>query len=113
MATNNSGALRSVAVALGLLALLLPARGSESASSRAERLYQEARQRCQKDPGNPESAWMFARACFDWAEFATNDAHRADLAERGIDICRHALALDANLGAAHYYLALNLGQLAR
>ena len=84
-----------------------------SPAVRAERLYREARQRCQKTPDDLETTWQFARACFDWAEYATNDTQRADLAQRGIDACRGVIARDAKLGAAHYYLALNLGQLAR
>ena len=38
---------------------------------------------------------------------------RAELAQRGIVVCRQLIAREPKLAAAHYYLALNLGQLAR
>ena len=62
---------------------------------------------------NAEAAWQFARACFDWAEFATNDTQRAEIAEQGIAACRRLVAREPKSPAAHYYLAMNLGQLAR
>ena len=124
MATHNSGndnrgqkpgrtLLRAALTITLLCANLSTVRAAEAPAARAERLYREARQRCQREPQSVEAAWQFAGACFDWAEFATRDPQRADLAQRGIDASRHALERDAKLGAAHYYLALNLGQLAR
>ena len=32
---------------------------------------------------NPETAWEFARACYDWADWATNKAQRAAIAKKG------------------------------
>jgi tetratricopeptide (TPR) repeat protein len=124
MATHNSArdrqrenlgrTLLGVALIAALWALApLPGPAAEAPAARAERSFREARQRCRHDPEGAEAAWQFARACFDWAEFATNDAQRADLAQRGIDTCRQALERDANVGATHHYLALNLGQFAR
>ncbi|HEY2951390.1 MAG TPA: hypothetical protein VGK40_02340 [Verrucomicrobiae bacterium] len=111
---NPGPALFRAALTLTLLgATLFPADAAETPAVRAERLYREARQRCQSEPESAEAAWQFARACFDWAEFAPNDAQRADLAQRGIEACRHVIERDGKLGAAHYYLALNLGQFAR
>ncbi len=59
------------------------------------------------------AAWQFARACFDFADFATNDTQRADIARLGIAACRKLLARDTNSAPGHYYLAMNYGQLAR
>jgi tetratricopeptide (TPR) repeat protein len=59
------------------------------------------------------AAWHFASACFDQCEFSRNDADRARVANEGIAACRQALALDPNLAAAHYYLGMDLAQLAR
>jgi tetratricopeptide (TPR) repeat protein len=67
----------------------------------------------QLDKNNPTNAWQFARAAFDFAEFATNDIERAALANRGIAACRPLVAREPKLAAGHYYLAMNLGQLAR
>lgn len=64
-------------------------------------------------PGEIGPAWRLARACFDLAEFATNDLRRASLAEEGINIARFVSSMAPTNAAGHYYLALNLGQLAR
>jgi len=58
-------------------------------------------------------AWQYGRACFDLAEYATNNTERATVADQGIAACRQAIAQDPKSAAAHYYLGLNLGQLAR
>ncbi len=86
---------------------------AEAPVARAERLLGEARGRHRQSPTNTTTAWEFARACFDLAEFATNNTQRADLANQGIAACRAALTRDPKSTAAEYYLGLNLGQLAR
>jgi hypothetical protein len=97
---------------LTLLAGLIPAAVGDL-NSRAESLFRSAQARHLKEPGNPTAAWQFGRACFDLAEQATNTTPRASLAEQGIAACRLALARDSNSAPAHYYLGMNLGQLAR
>lgn len=72
-----------------------------------------ARQRFESDPTNHVAIWEFARAGFDRAEFATNDTERAALAVLGIDACRKLIARDPKSAPGHYYLGMNLGQLAR
>jgi len=67
----------------------------------------------QRAPTNAETAWQFLRASFDWAEYATNDSQRAGIAEIGIAAGRRLVSQTTNLAASHYYLAMNLGQLAR
>jgi len=79
----------------------------------AKRVHAEARERWQQDSNNVEFSWQLGRACYDHADYATNNAERAALAEEGMAACRHAIRLDANLAPARYYLALNTGQLAR
>ncbi len=79
----------------------------------AEKSYQQARVRFLADTNNAEAAWQFGRACFDRAEFAANDTQRATLAVEGIGACRPLLTREPKLAAGHYYLAMNLGQLAR
>ena len=56
---------------------------------------------------------QFARACFDFADFATNNAGRAAIARQGIAACRQFIAHESNSAPAYYYLAMNSGQLAR
>ena len=67
----------------------------------------------ESQPADVVAAWQFASACFDQCEFSRNDADRARFANQGIAACRQALALDPNLAPAHYYLGLDLAQLAR
>lgn len=59
------------------------------------------------------AAWQVGRTCFDRADAATNDTERAEVAQKGIAACRQALEHDSNSAAAHYYLGLNMGELAR
>jgi tetratricopeptide (TPR) repeat protein len=84
---------------------------NESAT-RAKRIYCEADARFKKEPKNVEAAWQFGRACFDAAEFSTNSTERAQIAEQGIAACKQALVQNRDSAAAHYYLGMNLGELA-
>jgi tetratricopeptide (TPR) repeat protein len=79
----------------------------------AEAEFHRAQVQFQADASNPTNAWQLARATFDLANFATNDTERAALANQGIAACRPLVARDPKLAAGHYYLAMNLGQLAR
>jgi hypothetical protein len=79
---------------------------------RAQTAFNQAQIQFQSHTNNPVAAWVFARTCFDWADWSTNKSQRAAIAKDGIAACRHSLAL-TNSAAAHYYLAMNLGQLAR
>ena len=79
----------------------------------AQREFERAQIQFQSDKNNPTNAWQFARAAFDFAEFSTNDIQRAALANQGIAACRPLVTRDPKLAAGHYYLAMNLGQLAR
>jgi len=79
----------------------------------AEQAYRAAQERLAGFPENSTAAWQFARASFDWAEFSTNSQQRAAIAGEGIAAGRRAVKREPHSAAAHYYLALNLGQLAR
>ncbi|MEW6304025.1 MAG: hypothetical protein AB1705_11170 [Verrucomicrobiota bacterium] len=81
--------------------------------ARAEKMYKDERARYQANTNDHHAAWQFGRACFDFAEFAANDKERESLAQEGIAVCRQVVAKAPDLAAARYYLALNLGQLAR
>ncbi len=90
-----------------------PTRGTADFADRASRAFLAARDRLQREPTQAEAAWKLGRAAFDWAEFATNDTQRAAIAEVGIAACRSLTSRLPELAPGHYYLALNLGQLAR
>jgi hypothetical protein len=98
-----------------MLALLLPIfaiAGESESEAYIKRSYWEARERYAKLTNQVEAAWQFGRACFDRADIATNLAERAEFAEQGIGATRKALERDPRSAPAHYYLAMNLGQLA-
>ncbi len=82
-------------------------------SGRAHKGFLAARNLLRLEPTKADLGWQFARAAFDWAEFATNDTQRAAIADEGIAACRQLTARQPDLAPGHYYLALNLGQMAR
>jgi tetratricopeptide (TPR) repeat protein len=54
-----------------------------------------------------------ARTAFDYADLAKTDDDREKIANTGIAAAREAIAANPNSAPAHYYLALNIGQVAR
>ena len=84
-----------------------------AAAARAEKVYQETHLSYAAHSTNVDAAWHFARAAFDWAEFAKSDKERAEIAEQGIAAARFAMQANPKLAAGPYYLGMNLGQLAR
>ncbi len=82
-------------------------------AARARETFAAAQDRRLAEPTNAVAAWEFARACFDRAEYATNDTERVIVADQGIAACRRLLARQTGSAPAHYYLGMNLGQLAR
>jgi tetratricopeptide (TPR) repeat protein len=82
-------------------------------AARTREIFVAAQKHLQAEPTNAVAGWEFARACFDRAEYATNDTERVAIAEQGIAACRQVIARDAGSAPAHYYLGMNLGQVAR
>jgi len=111
MAQSGGWCLR----ALGLFAAGWLCLGEESSAfaKRAEQNYQEARKKFQTHTNDAEAAWQFGRACFDWADFAKKDAQREAIANQGIAACRRVVARDPKSAPGHYFLAMDLGQLAQ
>ncbi len=100
----------------GLLLLFLAFQAlaaPETQAAAAERAFDAAKAQFTKNPSDPEAAWRFGLACFDWADLTPTNARRAEVAEQGAAACRHSIQLTPKSAAAHYYLALNLGELAR
>ena len=82
-------------------------------AKRAEQAYLLAVKDFNTQTNSPQVALAAAIASFDWSEFATNDTQLAEIARQGIQACRRLLAKETNSGAGHYYLAMNLGKLAK
>jgi hypothetical protein len=102
---------------VGLILLLVVINSGlceETPGARIYRIYQEARgQRGQENTNPVEVLWKLGRACFDWADLVKADEDRARIAEEGIAACREAVRRKYGSAPAHYYLAMDLGQLAR
>ena len=79
----------------------------------AEAAFIAARERAAAHADDLEAAWQFGRACFDWADFPAAKARRAEIANLGIAACRRVVSADTNSAPGHYYLAMNLAQLAQ
>ncbi len=87
--------------------------GETDFSRRAEKAYQAAKLRFESQTNNSEAEWQFGRACYDWADFATSDSQRAAIASQGIAACRMLIEREPASAPAHYYLFMNLAQLAQ
>jgi hypothetical protein len=74
--------------------------------------YERALAAWQADPNTVTNALWLARTAFDWADCATPKRERPKAAGQGVYACRRLIRDHPGLAAAHYYLALNLGQLA-
>lgn len=87
--------------------------GDAQFAKQAEKAFEEARARFNKESNSAPACLAFARTSYDWADYAATNSKRAQIAEEGIAASRKALQMEANSVAGHYYLAMNLGQLAR
>ncbi|HEY6228925.1 MAG TPA: hypothetical protein VI282_17525, partial [Verrucomicrobiae bacterium] len=73
----------------------------------------EAAQSAYSTNSSVSAAIDLARTAFDYADLAPNDSIRENVANIGISTARSVIATNTNSVAGHYYLALNIGQLAR
>ena len=104
-------------VALGFLFFFTVAAASGQPAekkflARSESELQRTQKVFNADKNNSTNAWLFARACFDVAEQATNATQRAAVAKLGIAASQHLLAREPKSAPGHYGLALNDGELA-
>jgi hypothetical protein len=99
--------------AVGWLAVAASLPGAPAAFAPLyEKAFREAEEAYERAPTNAQAAWIFARACYDLSEVATNKTRRAEIAHQGIAAARAATTLEPNLAPAHYYLGMSLGVLA-
>ena len=105
---------------LGSFAAFSPAADTNSVAtisaptqSQALNWFLAARSNYLAQAGNATSAWKFAEACFEWAEYATNSTQREALATEGIAAAKAVTEMHPDTGVGHFFLAMNKGQLAR
>jgi tetratricopeptide (TPR) repeat protein len=99
---------------MALIALALSTFGDDNAPmTRAHLAFLHAKSEYEAHTPDEQTAWHFARATFDLADFATNKSERADIAQQGMAACKQAIVKTPGSAPLHYYLGLNAGQLAR
>ena len=93
--------------------MLLAEDAADDFAGRARRLYEQALNDFKADANSTNAALNLARASFDWNEFSTNNAQRAEIARVGIEACKRLITRKPEAVAGQYYLAMNLGKLAQ
>ncbi len=83
---------------------------TNAAVSWIKKSFQENQKRFGSNTNDTVSAWQFGRSCFDVSSLQTEPALQANFAEQGISACR--ASLNSNSVQAHYYLGMNIGQVA-
>jgi tetratricopeptide (TPR) repeat protein len=91
----------------------LAADEANSFADRARRAFENASHLVHMQPTNDVALVTLGRAAFDWAEIARNDDERAAVAQTGTDAMRRLISRSPTNAAAHYWLGMNLGELAR
>ena len=61
----------------------------------------------------PRLPRQFGRACYDWADIASSSRQRENIAQQGMAACQALVLRDPNSAPGHYYLGMNLAQLAQ
>lgn len=105
----------TVPVLAGMFALLttrVAAADTNTTQGYLEAEFQKWHQQFQTNSNDPDTGWNFGRACWDMSSLQKDSSAEARYAQEGIDACRASLALAPNSAPAHYYLGMDLGQVA-
>ncbi len=113
MSSRSSHLLCLACVCAALTALASPDPQPTPSQIAADKAYSAAKARYQTNVNDNALALALASACFDRADLSNKDSVRASMAHEGIDVCRKWLQRTPDQAAAHYYLGMNLAQLAR
>ena len=108
---------RFLAALCGLGLFFLTGEGRAALSTnfqaRAQAAFAAAEKAWSQNSTNYDAKIALARTVFDLAEFAEDKKERERLADIGIRAARAAIETSRERVEGHYYLAMNLGQLAR
>jgi len=77
-----------------------------------ETAYLEAKSAHEQNSNSAEAQWKFAQACFDWADFNSSSSIKESVAEEGAKATRMLIKTNSSSAEGHYYLAMNLGEIA-
>jgi hypothetical protein len=106
MATFNSATRRKWGVTIVIftaLGIVLADEGlNKIFAARAGAEFHRMQVEFQSGTNPPAIAWEFARACFDFTDFTTNDTERAAIARQGITACRQLIAREPESAPAHF-----------
>ncbi len=79
----------------------------------AEKAFAQAKTNYSIHSADLRATWEFGRSTFELADIVPGNARRAVIAQEGIEACKRALEHAPDSAPLHYYLGLNLGELAR
>jgi len=99
-------------VLMACCAVRAGAADTNTTEAHLESEYQQLHKEFQTTTNSAEVAWRYGRACFDMSTLQKESSAEAKYAEDGIAACRAALALFPSSAPAHYYLGMDIGQLA-
>jgi len=77
-----------------------------------KKAFQQLHRKFLTQTNDTEVAWKLARACYDMADLSSERSEKAQFATEGIAAAQQCVALESNSAAGHYYLGMDLGQLA-
>ena len=86
---------------------------TNSFAAQSERAFHQAEKLAKARPVHTSNVIEFGRAAYDAAEFTRSDDEREEFATRGIAAMRSLIDREPTNAAAHYWLGMDLGQLAR
>lgn len=116
---RSRGSFFRYLVRLGLVCLFVVGAGQLMADSDTNTVvgslgknFEQIRRRFQADTNNVELAWQFGRACYDMSTLQKDSSRQAEIAEEGVAACRGAVARKPDSVQAHYYLGMNIGEVA-
>jgi len=110
--TRRVCAMMTFLCVLALFAQHCSATDTNTTRGYLELEYQKWSKQFHTNTNSAEAAWNFGRACFDMSTLHKDTAEEAKYAQEGIDATRAAVALAPNSAPAHYYLGMDMGQLA-
>ncbi len=83
---------------------------TNTAVGQIKKNFEAAHRRFESNTNDTVAAWQFGRSCYDVSSLQTEPALEAKFAEQGIVACN--ASLNSNSVQAHYYLGMNIGQVA-
>jgi tetratricopeptide (TPR) repeat protein len=101
-----------VALILAIFAQAAWAADTNTTEGFIEASFQHWHREYQTNSHSAEVDWKLGRACFDMSSLQKDSSAEARYAEDGIAACRAALEQEPSSAPAHYYLGMDIGQLA-